>query len=599
MTEKRKATEVLDACPFPPDSERPGRGLRTGLLNYYEELFGNWKIIASILTAASLVLAYSLLSVPPPLAPSLSVPDSWGREFPEYEPVTREEFVWVPEYENQTVQKGDIVLEGENVLLIENCTYVLDGLLLVKDNARLILRNAELYIKERRGWTRYDILPGLLYMGFNDSASFEAYNSSVISEDLLIDVGFFGNSRSSMSFSELNSVSIYADEDSFIQITDSILGRINAAGRARCEAVNSKIQIVDCYSILNRLLLPQKIWEECRVELWNSTLEYLSVDVMNCDMSLSTPLLGFHGFWNPYEYFGGEEVVAFNITLHDTNLTRSWGLNAISGSLSVEKSSDMTSVWVRNGTLLITDRSMSNALCEDGLLKVTNSTISFVECTGDSKAYIDGSNIWWFSIEGGVEADVSSSKAELLILQDFNGSIQFNRFLVEELELYGKLQAYVEGSIRLGENATSGELYWDNGFFVRSFEVRTQGGDRVLPDVRLTLYDKDDNTVWSGETDKNGEASFNITFCRLWPLYERFKYVNNYRDNWRLEATDGEFTKNASVSLFADTPIMFVFPSVSEPPLWEQRWLLSAASATTISVVLIGLLYREIKKTNP
>jgi hypothetical protein len=534
----------------------------------------------------------------------VSVPDSWGRAFPEYESVPREEFVWVPKYESQTVQQGDLVLEGDDVLLIENCTYVLDGLLLAKDNAKLVLRNAELYIKERQGgWFWYDILPGLLYMGFNDSASFEAYNSSVISEDPLIGVGFFGNSKSFISFSELDSVSIYADEDSFIQITDSNLGRINAARRARCEAVNSDIQLVDCFSILyefRRLLLPQKIWEECRVELWNSTLEYLSVDVMNCDAFVSTPLLGFHGFWNPYEYFADADdgVVAFNITLHDTNLTRNWGLEVISGSLSVDKSSDMTSVWVLNGTLLITDRSMSNALCEDGLLKVTNSTISFVECTGASEANIDGSNIWWFSIESGVEADVSNSKAELLILEDFNGSIQFNRFLIEEIELYGKMQAYVEGSIRLGENATSGELYWDSGFIVRNFEIGTRGGDRVLPNVRLTLYDEDDDPVWSGQTDKNGEASLNITFCHWWPLYEPFKFVDNYQDSWRLEATDGEFIKNATVGFFKESPIVFTFPSVPEPPFWRQRWLLSAVSISAIIIVIVGIISRKGHEVN-
>jgi len=601
VDDDRRRGEALEACPFPPDRKPPENDALSKILNFYDEVFGNWKVVVSVLSIASLVFAYSLLFMPPPPAPSVSVPDSWGRPFPKYEYAPTEEFVWVPQYENQTVQQGDLVLEGDDVLLIENRTYILDGLLLAKDNAKLVLRNAELYIKERRGgWFWHDILPFLLYMGFNDSAVFEAYNSSVLSEDRLIWIGFFGNSKSFINSSRLDSVSMFGDEDSFFLINNSTLSGINVARKAGCKAVNSEIFSVDCFSILDDMIWPfsQKIWEECRVELWNSSLERLSMKAKNCEASISTPLLGFHRYWNSYELFTGEEVVAFNVTLYNTNLTGpDWGIDLVSGGLRVESPSDVSCVSVQNGSLLVTNRSMDFTRCEDGSLVITSSSINFLRCIGDSIVDIYDSNIRWIEFEHRINANISRSKTNRLILDSYNGMAHFDVSLVKEIELYEKLDAQMEGSVSFRENATREGLYWDSGVITRDFEVWTHAGNWVLPNVHLTLFDKDNKPVWDSKTDRNGIASFNISFCKWWPLYERYKYVNNYEDQWRLEATSGEIVKDATIGLFmTDTPIVFTFPPISEPPFWKHRWLLSSVSVIAIIVVLAGILINYASK---
>jgi hypothetical protein len=570
----------LDACPFPPDKKPPEKDFLSRTHNLYDEVFGNWKIVVSILSAASLILAYSLLTVPPPVAPSVSVPDSWGRAFPEYEYAPREVFAWVPEYENQMVQQGDLLLEGEDVLLIENCTYVLNGQLLVKDNARLILRNAELFIQEKREWASgVNLIPAPVHMGFNNSAVFKAHNSSIIYPDSSASIGFLQNSEAVIDSSRLDSVNIYGDEESTICVSDSTIGTINVAGGANFELYNSEVSSISCYSIVDRMrwFRSESDWERCRVEVWNSTLDHLHLKAKNCDATILAPLKGFHRSWNSYEHVACERGIVLNVTFHNTEVTGDyWGLSAELGNLRVENSKDVEYISVRNGSL-----------------NASNSSIRFLTCDTNSAVCIENCNMDWLSFEGGVDADISGSKAELLILDDFEGSLQMDMFSAEEVSLYGQVEAYMEGSALFGEDATGEELYWDSGFIVRSFEVGTRGGDRVLPNVRLTLYDDDDNAVWSGQTDKNGEASFNITFCHWWPLYEQFKYVNDYEDTWRLEATDGEFTKNATVCLFNDTPIVFTFPSVHEPPFWRQRWLLSAVSISVITVVIAGVLARR------
>jgi hypothetical protein len=79
---------------------------------------------------------------------------------------------WIPRFEEQVVYEGDLILQGNDELVIENITFILDGTLLVRDNAKFIIKNGELYIKHVTGWD--DFMPYPFLILFNDSATFEA-----------------------------------------------------------------------------------------------------------------------------------------------------------------------------------------------------------------------------------------------------------------------------------------------------------------------------------------------------------------------------------------------------------------------------------------
>jgi hypothetical protein len=586
MTDKKRIEEALDACPFPPDRKPPEKDGLSKILNFYDEVFGNWKIVVSILSVASLFLAYSLLSVPPPLVVPVSEPDTWGRSFPEYPYTPREEYVWVTRFENQTVHEGDLLLEGVEVLVIENCTYMLKGQLLARDNARLILRNAELFVQEKDSWGPTDLLQGLLNIAFNDSAAFESYNSSIHPE-YFCKIGFLGGSKAFIDSSRIDRTFIYGDEESTIQVTNSNIESISVAGDANCMIFDSEVSSIACSSILDLIRWPELEgdWRRCRVEVWNSTLKYIYFKIMNCNAMVSTPLKGFHSFWNSYEYLTGERGAVFNVTLHDTNVTGYYGyylgLSVFSGNLRVENVWDLGDISVQNGSL-----------------QITNSSILSISCTGDSMVDIADSNMRYLSFDNSVHANISRSKTELLMLENFKDTAHFNMFLVDEVWLDETLEAYIKGSVSFGENVTRRELNWIKGVVTRNFEVWTQGEKRVLSKVHLTLYNKEDEPIWSGQTDKNGRADFNISFCKWWPLYEPYKYVNNYEDHWRLEAVWGETRQNATVGLFlTETPILFTFKSVSEPPLWTQSLFLTIISVSTIVVMIAGLMLRHFLKS--
>ena len=591
MTDKKKIEEALDACPFPPDRKPPEKDGLSKILNFYDEVFGNWKIVVSILTAASLLLAYSLLSMPLPLVVPVSEPDAWGQSFPEYPPTPGEEVVWIPRFENQTVHEGDLLLEEDEVLVIENCTYILEGQLLARDNARLILRNAELFLQEKDGWGSTNLLPVLLNIAFNDSAAFESYNSSIHPEYFCF-IGFLRGSKAFIDSSRIDRTFIYGEEESTIQITNSIIQSIRVAGDANCTIFDSEVSSIVCSSILDLIRWPELEgdWKRCRVEVWNSTLKYILFKIINCNSTVSTPFKGFHSYWNSHDYFTGEEGVVFNVTLHNTNVTGYyWALNVISGNLRVENLSDLGDITVQNSSLHVTNSSIRQLNC-DPLQYLSYDTGSVVD--------IYESNFQRLHFSDRVNATISRSKTDVLSLDYFKGTLTLESVLIGEVWQQESCEAYIEGSVRFGENATAHESYWSKGVITRNFEVWTQGEKRVLPNVELALYDKEENLVWSGVTDKNGRAEFNISFCKWWPLYEPYKYVNNYEDNWRLEAAFGKTRQNAMIGLFIiETPIVFTFESVSEPPIWMQSPFLTLISTSTIVVMVAGLVLRHFLKS--
>jgi len=308
MTEDKKIGDALDACPFPPGSEPPEERYRLGgrLLNLYDEFFGNWKIVLSVLTAASLVLAYSLLTVPPPLVSLPSEPNAWSRSIHEPTYTWIKDTVWEPKFEKQIVREEDLILEGDDVLVVENCTYILNGEFLARDRARLIIRNAELFVQEKRSWVPTDLLPATFCAVFNNSASLEMVNSSIHYPGHRLRIGFFQSSEATLDSSALNRTFLCGHDRSNLKITDSEVGGLTVTNDLICEVLNSEITEIDCISPYHHSLIGHfliGVWDTCRVEVWNSTVERVYFEFKNCTSATATS--AFHGyprFWNAYQH---------------------------------------------------------------------------------------------------------------------------------------------------------------------------------------------------------------------------------------------------------------------------------------------------------
>ena len=177
---------------------------------------------------------------------------------------------------------------------------------------------------------------------------------------------------------------------------------------------------------------------------------------------------------------------------------------------------------------------------------------------------------------------MTSSRIEYMRLKT-NCDAVFSDVYVDEINIVG-MESNLRGTVTWGQNMTHHYDLYDRFSATQAFVVMTRGRKRVLPDVTLVLEDKDGNVVWEGATDEDGNAHFNLTFCSYYPLYEPYKYVTNYLDEWRLTAVSGDVTREETVTMFKTaSPIVFEFP--------EDKLVLpvSNTALTYVSVTVILL----------
>ena len=112
---KNKADESTDACPFPPDGDPPPKTPTTNIIEHVESFFEGWRNYFAVLTLASLVLAYSLLAVPPPLITEAPIPDTWSMQYePNGRPLDR--FKWIKVSDPEQNHTGQMILDGDEAI---------------------------------------------------------------------------------------------------------------------------------------------------------------------------------------------------------------------------------------------------------------------------------------------------------------------------------------------------------------------------------------------------------------------------------------------------------------------------------------------------
>jgi len=245
--------------------------------------------------------------------------------------------------------------------------------------------------------------------------------------------------------------------------------------------------------------------------------------------------------------------------------------------MRVENRDDFHAMRVWNGTLQISNCTISDSLGgEEG-----------------SKIEVEDSVFKYLFLKSDTQFLAVRSKLDNLFLDEFKGSAVFDNVLIDRVLDADDCEGFIGGGITFGENASKNEFQWERGVMTRNFEVVTQREGRALPQVNLVLFDKENTSIWRGKSDLDGRATFNISFCSLWPLKEPFKYVTNYKDLWRLEACMGKTKFNVSVGFLSDTPIVCTFPSLPKP-FSMKRELLAALSAFTIVIVSVAYLRKNL-----
>lgn len=286
---KRHTDGKRDACPIPPGIRPEERDLKPNmsLPSFLDRFFEDWRKVTLTLGVAAVVMAYSFLMVPPPIVSFPKSPDSWDQPVPEQNYTRTEASQWSPRYEKKVVFEEDTGLNGSRTLVLENCSCVFNGFLLVKDDARLILRNADLFVRKKSGgWSGMNIVPFPYYFAFMNSSSLKAYNSTIFFQDQG-EIGFFNSSSGFMDSSQMPTANFDAYDDSRLQFNKCSINTLGTFNNSSSTVRDSSINIINSYYYYRFGRPP--FFSDASVDVYSSKIGALQLKVRDSKIVLESP----------------------------------------------------------------------------------------------------------------------------------------------------------------------------------------------------------------------------------------------------------------------------------------------------------------------
>lgn len=581
MRREKEAGDRVEACPFPPGQQPPEKGRRDRMLDLYNGFKEYWIYLAPFLLSG-IVLLYSLLALQPISVAFQAIPESWSKPYPEHEWHWIKEDIAESSMNTTYTHEGDIILRGDDVLRIENVSYNLDGVLLAKDNSSLILRNVELIIKEKTQWEPEDIIDHPYSIMLKETSRLEAVNTSIRSENHLIEIGFINSSRAYFEKCDLSKTWLDFHDDSSFEATDSFIGYCNLNGDAQGKIVKTEIWRLtvqpSIYTFYKRFH-----WESPQILMNDSTAEMIWVGVKNSNnVEICKPVRGHHGYWNIYDEFGIDGS-AVNVTLRNSTLN-TMGIEAINSKVNIRNVEGLWGVGVWNGTLNISNSSFigSSAACEGTKTFVNNTVFNRFLLLDDSVSRIE------------------NSKIGDLHIHHFTGSAIFENVLIDRWSdiMDGSksskayLNASLEGTIDFSEEAcnnTNADVP-----LTRYFEVIVESDGKAVQDVSLELVNDDNETLREAVTGKDGTATFDL-INKLTRLPDPKDIPTSFHDELVIKAKLNGNSVNKTVSFCSDTPIIINLPDSIGEHMEETYSLVSIGSASTLILSIIMLIVKLYK----
>lgn len=461
--------------------------------------------------------------------------------------------------------EGDIILSGNDTLLIENSTYTQTGNIFVNDNATLILRNATLIINLRyhgefdievSGNGTLEIISSRMITGIpNESIEITFMDdSSLIVQDSDLEEGmisftfgrrssgdvsvplFSGNAsisntkfaglgivfspeaggNISVSNSECGTFSLvfrdnyqgefsdlkpslftlwtYKKDNYDITIQNTYFANINVAcdGSSQVVVRNSELLAFAPYASLSTISL----------KAVDSIILRIAVPFWSVTASIWGLKTGLHSYWKLSDHSAGDAIP--ELILENTEVISGWSLMGCWGSnVSIDDA--------------VMDRLRSN--WDDNNISVTNSTVS-----------------------------------ELMLYQSTDSVLTFDNTTIQILSVYVPPNTTeIKGNITFTENALISS-WFSPSTIKRIYPVTTidQSGN-IISGANLSLYSQDGTLIWLGQTDEQGEASFEIEFND-----------DNYTDSWRLGIEYDGKSISKEIKLLSSTPIILNDPPTAD-----------------------------------
>jgi rhodanese-related sulfurtransferase len=414
-------------------------------------------------------------------------------------------------YRIEIIHNGDLIVDGTQTYIIENCTYVQTGNIYVRDWSQLTISNAILKL-----CAEYQ---GQLGLFVEDYANLEIENVSISG------FTFWVNNLNHARTRIYNSNMFFEDgcwlgcgEDSVVEIEDSKVGEIIMDQRSRVTVKNSELNSV----ILN-------VFSDGPASLQNIKP-------------------GLFAFWNLHE---SEPLcnLSYNLTLTNTLVAgQGWSVFVdCQSAVTVSNSTVCVGISFSHTTAQIRDlRPGFHKMWSHDRIALEDCLLTHCGLFFNVEAYcIVINSTFGYSVRGDANVSVIESSVEYA---GYNGGIGT---LYSDTTTFGWLSfaesvLFIHGNV---EFSPHGEIRrWALSNITRNYNTlaKKPTGDPA-ENVILTLFDRNSTLVWNGATNSLGQADFNLTFTD-----------SNYTDTLTLEAVKGNLSIVENITFLSDTPIIIL-----------------------------------------
>lgn len=447
------------------------------------------------------------------------------------------------------VAAADLILSGSDVMIIENVTHIQTGNIIVRDSARLTIRNTTLimnisYHEEfdiiveggatleiidstvttalpneiqriiMRGPSRLvfqgsNLTAGMAYLSFGAEGGGLFSGTATLTNSRLQNISLLFASESpctvNVSDSFCNSLTLRFNNN-FQGEFSHLKPGLFSSWSYRDNGYNISFENVEIYSLTAACDGPSQIlMRNCEFHQFAPTQPSASIRMTAVDSRIRQ--IPLHGLVNIKASFQGLKNGHYD----------EWRL------------SDHAAVT--SGELPVIELRNTDVLDWWGVSVFGGSEISIDDSTLEFRVYGNGSY-----------AKLSNSliKYRFMLYGATNSIVEFENAVVENIDVYvPPVTAAIRGTMTFAAGAQVTGWYGP-ATIKRTFPVQ---GD--VADAGLTLYNGQGAAVWSGRTDRQGKAAFDVDFTD-----------DNHREDWNLAVINNGQTVNKTINLLIATPIV-------------------------------------------
>jgi hypothetical protein len=481
-------------------------------------------------------------------------------------------------YDNVTAHEGNLIINGTQTFVIEDCTYIQKGNVYVEDLASLIIKSAQ-FVMDLRYFEEFNIQVG-------NNATVQVENAQLTESSNGFSLDVRNNAEAFIYGGLLDSVWLASYDSAKLDVSSTQLtGHIAVYDPSTLNLSNSATASLEMIFTQGEIELTNmnpgffRYWTLQNVVIANSTVENVGMAFRG---SLVASVRNSTVYYMPISHFSNVSIINCTIGelvpgLYEWNEKLS--LVGIEPGFFAYWDLKENSAWshlnfdimIRNSQI----RSWRLEIGNNGELNLSRSNIFLLGCDGESKATVLNSTVT--NVFADIDANVCLLGSEIRYVQSTSlSNIVFSDSSVEGISCYDNSTACFIGRVDVGNkksrgtflydysrlvitNAsvtvfgnitfeTSQDIVWRNSSATRNYGVIVQDtASQQIWNASLVLKAANQSLVWNGTTDGSGRADFNLTFTD-----------RNYTDMLKLEAVKGDLFGTKNISFLSDAPVIVI-----------------------------------------